>query len=252
MLLAMRFSITVFASVALLANAVPTHGCTMVGCLYSGVELRRDFVVRVTHADKPLLGVDVEVTSNSEKAVLQFTGKTGADGSIKIARLQAGDYWVKAEFLGITAGVQCFHVSQVASRKAKRSLTYEWGDMAPATRKISGSLIDSHPSKDGTPLENLLRKRWVEAPIDGASIRLREALTAKEYSTTASQDGTFSIDQVPDGIYVIHVEGGISASGKYASTDQLIRLSHTSTADRLLLRRTEAAGGSCGGWGLEF
>ena len=34
-----------------------------------------------------------------------------------------------------------------SSKSAKRKFNYEWGDLAPATRRIAGKLIDSQPQK---------------------------------------------------------------------------------------------------------
>jgi hypothetical protein len=70
------------AILPLLTIPVSTVACSAVGCRDRGVELRRNFSVTVTHEDKPLPGVSVRITGNSEVAGHQsFSGLTSADGT---------------------------------------------------------------------------------------------------------------------------------------------------------------------------
>ena len=63
-----------------------------------------------------------------------------------------GDYWLDASFLGVNAAYFCFHVSERPSRKAKRRMRYDWGDLAPATRQLAGKLVDSQPGTGESPI----------------------------------------------------------------------------------------------------
>lgn len=90
---------------------------------------------------------------------------------MKFADLMPGDYWVTADFLGISAGSQCFHVSTVVSVAAKNSIRYTWGDYPNVTtRRVSGTILDSQPSADGTPIWRLTHR--VTVPIMGAQVTL--------------------------------------------------------------------------------
>jgi hypothetical protein len=114
----------------------------MVGCASNGYEMRHDFVVRIKHDGKTLQGVSVRVTSNVENVTkVQFSGLTAVDGTVHVTNLPVGNYWLSAALLGIAAAYECLHVAARTSIKAKRTLTFDWGDMAPATRRIAGKLI---------------------------------------------------------------------------------------------------------------
>jgi len=135
----------IFLSLAIPASTV---ACSTAGCLDRGIELRRNFTVTVTHHGKPLLGVSVQITGDSEGADSQsFTELTSSDGTAHFTHLPPGDYWIKADLLGIAAGYECFHINSLASTKAKKSRRYDWGDEAPAVRQAVGRLLDSQPGK---------------------------------------------------------------------------------------------------------
>src|SRR5713101_9173205 len=120
-----RWLLASAAILALLTIPVSTVACSLVGCLDRGVELRRNFVVTVTHQDKRLPGVSVQITGNSDVAGHQsFLELTGADGTAHFASLPPGDYWIKVDLLGIEAGYECFHINSFASRKAKKTRRY--------------------------------------------------------------------------------------------------------------------------------
>lgn len=226
--------------------------CSMAGCINHGVEVRPIFKVTVKHDRTSLAGVTVEVTSSPSggDSVKVFSGVTGSDGSVRVSNLPPGDYWIDAALLGINAAVQCFHVEQRPSRKAKRSLKYEWGDLAPATKRIAGKLIDSQPGRGGTPLWNLVHR--IEVPISGASLTLHSPFAGTTYHTTSDGHGMFSLDKIPSGIYVLHIEGGKAEERGYEGTDQLLEVSANATRDALLFSRREGGGGSCGGTSLEL
>lgn len=245
-LLSVSLALTLFLLFPALSDA-----CSLTGC-DKGFELRREFVVRITHGGKPLPGVSVRITGSTEQKINElFFRLTAADGTVRVADLPPGEYWLNAELLGITAVFHCFHVNSRTSRKAKKKVNYEWGDEAPATRQIAGRLIDSQPGQGGTPLWNLLHR--VEVPISEARMKLQNPLTGAVHNTVSDANGHFSFDGVPSGTYVIHIEGGTTLNGRdYDSTDQLIQLSETAKSDSLLLKRREASAGSCGGTHLEL
>ena len=231
--------------------AVPARACSMAGCLDRGIEMRSDFAVKIRHADKPLPGAAIKITgpqSTSDAKKLIVT--TGEDGIARMSNLAPGDYWLDAEYLDIGAAYHCFYVSEKPSRKAKRSLTYDWGDLAPGTSRIAGKLVDSQPGKGGTPLWNLLHR--VDVPIVGAKLTLENATTRDVYRTTSDTNGAFAFDGIPNGTYVLHIEAGkVEPDREYEASDHLIALSSSARRNSLLLKRREASGGSCGGTGLE-
>jgi hypothetical protein len=236
----------------LLMIPVSTVACSLVGCADRGVELRKNFTVTVTHQDKPLPGVSVQITGNSDVAGQQsFSALTSVDGTAHFANLPPGDYWIKADLLGIAAGYECFHINSSASRKAKKARRYEWGDMAPAIRQAVGRLVDSQPGKGGNPLENLLHR--VHVPIAEARLELRRPVIGTVYTTVSDANGHFTFDRVPDGTYVLHIDAGTAPGNRaFDATDLLVRFSDAAKRSTLLLSRREPGGGSCGGTSLEI
>jgi hypothetical protein len=236
----------------LLTIPFPTGACSLVGCLDRGIELRRDFTVRVTHEGKPLPGVTVQITGNSGEGNHQsFSGLTNSDGTAHFTNLSAGDYWIQADLLGINAAYECFHINSSASRRAKKSRHYEWGDEPPAVRQAVGRLVDSQPGKGGNPLENLLHR--IDVPIVEARLELRQPVMGTVYTTLSDANGHFAFERVPDGVYVLHIEAGETPENRSLdATDLLVRLSDRAKRSTLRLSRREAGGGSCGGTSLEI
>lgn len=239
----------VFGLILMLPVRAPA--CSLASCLGDGVELRSDFSVHVTIDGKPLPGVTVDVTYfGGGKTGDAFSARTDSHGIARI-KLPAGAYWLHTDLLGISAGGQCFHISQHTSWKAKRSITYEWAELVPTTRQLAGGLVDSQPGQGGNPLWNITHR--VNVPIAGAKLKLQSPLTGKVLTAISDDGGTFAFDSAPEGIYVLHVDNGIAPDDRdYDSADLQIRLSHTSARNSLLLKHQEAGGGFCGGTHLEL
>jgi hypothetical protein len=180
-----------------------------------------------------------------------FSGVTAAEGTVNVAELSPGEYWLVAELLGITAGSECLHIGLHATKKSQRALSYNWGDVAPAVNQIAGRLIDSQPNQAGTPLWNQLHR--VEVPIRKAELKLHDPFTGGVNSTVSDTNGHFSFHGVPDGTYVLHIEAGTAPGGRdYDSTDLLIQLKSTANQGTLVLKRRESFAGSGGGTSLEL
>ena len=216
--------------------------CSLAGCLDAGDELRPTFTILVTHNDKPLAGVTFDIVSEGAK---QFSGTTDETGIVHVEMLKPGLYWLRGDLLGTGVVYTCFHVGGKPSKKARARLTYTWGEDAPTTRRIAGRLLDSQPNKGGTPLWNLTHR--VGIPIRGAGLTLRDPLTHALYSTTSDQDGRFSFEALPNGTYVLHVEGGNAGDLTYDPSDSVVELSSTAKRGELLFKGGPSG---CGGNGL--
>ena len=237
---------------ALLTIPASTVGCSLAGCVDRGLEMRRNFSVMVTHQDKPLPGVSIQITGNSEGSSRQsFSGLTGSDGTARFANLPPGDYWITADLLGIAAAYECFHINTFASRKAKKRRRYGWGDDAFGASQAIGRLVDSQPGKGPNALQNLLHR--VDVPIAEAHMELRQPITNRVFTTVSDPNGHFAFFHVPNGTYVLHIDGGTAPGDlPFDATDLLVQFSDTAKTGTLLLSRREPGGGSCGGTSLEI
>jgi hypothetical protein len=224
--------------------------CSAVACIDNGPEFRPTFEVAVRHDGRPFRGATVEILSYAEgKPSTRFSGVTTSNGVVRFRDLPAGKYWLNTELMGVTAAYHCFHIAQRSSRIAKVRVTYEWGNFALATRQVTGSLIDSQPGTGESPLWNLVHRR--NLPIVGATLKLQDAFTGRVFISTSDMDGAFGFDTIPEGLYVLRVEGGRS-NREFESADKLIRVSPKAKGSRLTLTKHDAGGGDCGGTVLEL
>lgn len=221
----------IFASAAL--------GCSMAGCVNNGDEVRPTFTISVTHDDKPLAGVSFHVLA---KGTEQFSGVTDDTGSIHVAKLPPGLYWLKGEIFGTGVVYTCFHVSEKPSRKAKTGLNYTWGDEAPASTRIAGRLVVSQPAKGGTPIWNLTHR--VDVPLAAANLILHDPVSHASYMTTSDKDGHFFFEGLPEGTYVLHIDGGSADGFTYDPTDSVMKLTSSAQRSELLFRGGPSG---CGG-----
>lgn len=248
----MRQFLGTAALIVLLAVPNSSQACSMVACSDKGAEMRRDFVVKVTYRDKPLFGVSVWVASGSlEQQINLFSGLTSRDGSVRIANLAPGEYWLHAELLNVVAGVECFYVGSRPSKRARKAIAYEWGELAPTIREVAGKFIDSQPGNGGNPLWNLTHR--VDVPVREARLNLVSPFTRESYATETDADGHFSFRGISPGTYVLNVIAGTEPEGRhFGGASLVIQLSDTADRDTLVLEYRDAGGGSCGGTGLRL
>jgi len=250
--LTLRRSTIFFALILFSFLPLPAVSCSMIGCSGDGDEMHHSFKVRIVRNGKPLTGTTVRIARTGEAGNKKFfLGTTGSDGSVHITNLPPGNYWIYTDLLGISAGTNCFHVSSHSTSKALKSLRYEWGDLAPATRSMQGILVDSQPGKTGTPIERLLHR--VEVPIANARLTLHDPFSGSAVTTLTDETGKFSFAGISKGTYVVHIDSGTAPGGReYDSSDILVALADKAKLDALRLVRREAGGGSCGGTSLEL
>jgi hypothetical protein len=226
---------------AILAAPVVTPACSLAGCAGDGVELRRSFVVRVAHDGRPLAGVSITIRKFDAKDVLLKT--TDLNGRARIDDLPPGSYWLDSDLLGISAGSQCFHVAETPTKKVKKEISYDWGEIAPSVRQMDGQLVESEPGQGGTPLQNALRR--VDVPISGAKLKLTNPLTGAIYNSVSDAGGRFSFDATPKGTYVLNIEGDAATKKvDFNSSDMVVKFSPKAKLAQLSL---EARPSGCGG-----
>jgi hypothetical protein len=193
-----RFSCTSYHVVRLLDS----------GCIGGGARVSSSFRVSVTHGDKPLLGVHVEITKprreSGEDEVVVFSGTTATDGTIKV-KLPTGEYRLGVQYLGISVEYECFHIGGSGRSKAEKHLKHTWGELAPAIREMKGRLSNAEPdSHDKTQLSFLHR---VNIPVAGAKLQMPGPTNKEPYKAMTNTTGDFSFGPVPDGTYVLHGRG---------------------------------------------
>lgn len=230
-----RARITLLAVTVLLLLPQRSTACSLVGCTNRGMEMRKSFTVKVTFASKPLAGVQVKITDGTpgnDVVKVVFSGTTSSDGSIRISELKPGDYNLTADYLEIGAAYRCFHVLAHSGWKAKRRVQYEWGDLAPATRYVRGQVVNNEEAPNLSRVQRMMHS--VKSPIAGATLTLRGPDSKGPYTTVTKNDGSFSFEGVPDGVYVLHLDAGQSTTGKsYGREDYLLSIAAKAEPDTL-------------------
>jgi hypothetical protein len=203
-----------------------------------------------------LHGAKVEITAlpAGRPIVTELTDSSGRATIKKLPR--GGEYHIRVSYLGVTAGEDCFHVRAQSSASARSTLRYGWGGYGVSMRAVAGRLEESQPGKGvtlmtgkggallvgegGHPILNF--DPGVTVPIEGVTTSLENALTREVLRSQSDDKGLFRFPDVPDGIYVLHIEGGKTARA-YAPTDMVVPVSHTATRDSVVLTLSED---SCG------
>ncbi|QOY87435.1 MSCRAMM family protein [Paludibaculum fermentans] len=227
---------------------LPSSGwaCSLVACIDGGPAFSSSFTVQLKYERKPLRGGTVRIMSNGD---LRFSGATDADGTLRVSKLAPGEYWMEVEFLGINAAYHCFHIAQDVSVFAKRRASYEWGRFGTPTRRVAGTLVDSQPGTGESPLWNQVHR--VKRPIRGSTVIIQNPLTGVVLKTKSDADGNFVFDPLRDGQYVLRVEGGAS-NRDFAFVDMLVHVSSKAQGDRLILTKSDAGAGTCGGTSVQI
>ncbi|MGC4051853.1 MAG: hypothetical protein QM757_21120 [Paludibaculum sp.] len=217
-----------------------SFACSGVSCKDGGPAFASSFTVKLQYERKPLRGGTVRILSSDK---IRFLGVTGDDGTLRVSSLPPGQYWMDVEFLGISADYHCFHISTHPTILAKRSSSYAWGGFGTPTRRVAGTLVDSQPGTGESPLWNQVHR--VKHPIHGSTVRIQNPMTGAVLITESDADGNFAFDPVPDGLYVLRVEGGTS-NRDFAFVDRLVQVSSKAKGDRLILTKVDAGAGTCG------
>jgi len=192
------------------------------------MELRQvspNLTIAVTHRGKPIAGITVQVVP--EKSVDPvFIGATDELGTVLIEGLVAGRYHLTASREGFDAGKEWIEVVAVPNAKTRERFEFHWADWSYQTRRVAGTLTGFVPGNTGNKLMDIVHPQ--ETVYPGVDITLKNAFSSDEYRTVSDSTGTFIIGDVPDGIYILTIAGGMKAiSGTADTTRQVVDVSHT-------------------------
>ncbi len=241
----------VLASAALPLAWSSSALCSQVPCAWvKNLEMHKNFVASVTHEKKPLGGVTIEVYTSDQngESVLLLSGKSKADGTFVVADLRPGDYWLGVTLLGVhAAGPDCFYVTNRPSRKAKRALTYSWGDTPLVVSRLAGELTERRAGTEGTSAGN--HDNPVSMPIPRARLTLQNATSGASYTTTSTENGGFAFDSVPSGTYVLQVEYENEPTNDPRRDHVVVEINPKASGSALAFTRMQSTeGGTYLGW----
>jgi hypothetical protein len=226
-------NVSVAVMYLLVMTAEAAHGCSI-----SSMQLQQvssDLTVVVTHRDNPIAGIAVEVVAY-ESGDRVFDGITDEHGTVFIHGLLLGRYFLTAAQAGIESGKGWIEVAAVPEAKRIDRFEFQWADWAYQTSRIAGTLSGLIPGNTGNELQDLIHPKQVT--YSGVAMTLRNAFSDAEYRTVSDSTGFFIFDNVPDGIYVLTVDGGMMsiAARPADKTTLVVELTLTSNRNSLPLQ----------------
>jgi hypothetical protein len=197
-------------------------------------KVSRDVTVLVTHRDMPIAGITVSLLPENHIAPV-FIGDTDSRGIVVIRKLSFGKYFVTAVHDGLEAGKDWIEVVAKPDAKTVKRLTFEWADWSYETSRVEGTLTGHIPGNTGNKLLDIAHP--VETVYPGIDLTLTGAFSDDEYQTISDSSGTFLFGEVPDGIYLLRIAGGMkSVSGVGDITIIVFDVKRTSKRDSLPLQ----------------
>ncbi len=193
------------------------------GCELRSLELRKvppDLTVVVTHRDRPIAGISVQVVPEKSSEPV-FKANTDGNGAVVIRGLAPGRYYLTASHEDFEAGREWIEVAAAPNSKTVKRFDFQWADWSYQTSRVAGALTGRVPGNTGNKLMDIVHP--VKAVYPGVEITLRSALSNDEYRTNSDSTGAFLISNVPDGVYVLTIGGGMkSVTGIAEVTRQVV------------------------------
>jgi hypothetical protein len=198
------------------------------GCSLQSLELRQvshDLKVVVRHRHHPIAGIKVQIVPEKSNEPV-FTGTTNQRGTLLIEGLMVGRYYLTASHEDFEAGKEWIEVVAIPDAKTKKRFDFQWADWSYQTRRVAGTLTGLVRGNTGNKLMDIVHPKEIVYP--GVDITLKNAFSNDEYRTVSDSTGTFIIGDVPDGIYILTIAGGMeSITGTADTTKQVIDVTHT-------------------------
>jgi hypothetical protein len=183
-----------------------------------------DLTIVVTHRGKPIAGITVQVVREGSVEPV-FTSTTDEHGAVLIQGLMVGRYHLTASRDGFDAGKEWIEVVAIPDAKTKKRFDFRWADWSYQTSRVAGTLTGLVPGDTGNKLMDIVHPK--ETVYPGVDITLKNAFSDEEYRTVSDSTGTFLIGDVPDGIYILIIAGGMKAiTGTADTTKQVIDVMH--------------------------
>lgn len=235
--------------------AIPVLGILIVraafACSALPLETQRvspDLTVVVTHRQKPIAGIEIQVVPEGSSETI-YSGVTDRQGTVLIQGLKPGAYFLTASHRDFEAGEVLLEVADSTVAAAKKRLDFQWADSAYQSRRVAGTLTGFVPGDTGNAIMNLVHPRVTL--YAGVAITLKNAFSDDEYRTISDSSGLFILEPVPDGIYVLTIDGGMkSVWGTVGPTRQVLDLTQAASRDSLDFQLQP--GSSCGPPHLEL
>ena len=215
------------------------------GCSARPLELRKvspNLTIVVTHRNKPISGIRVQVVPAKSTETV-FTGVTDGHGTVLIRGLAPRQYHVTASHDDFEAEMEWIEVVAAPDLKSAKRLHFQWADWSYETSRVAGTLTGLIPGSTGNKLMDIVHP--VKTSYSGVDISLKEAFSGGDFHTISDSSGGFIFSDVPDGVYVLTIAGGMkSIAGMADTTRQVIEVIRRSKRDSLPQLKNTGCGGT--------
>jgi hypothetical protein len=172
-----------------------------------------------------------------------FTGVTDGHGAVLIRGLAPRQYHVTASHDDFEAGMEWIEVVAAPDAKTAKRLDFQWADWSYETSRVAGTLTGLIPGSTGNKLMDIVHP--VKTSYPGVEISLKEAFSGDEFHTISDSSGGFIFSDVPDGIYVLTIAGGMKSMGRMADmTRQVIDVTRRTKRDSLPMQLKDTGCGN--------
>lgn len=215
------------------------------GCSVQSLELRRvapTVVLVITHHTKPIAGVEVTVL-REEVSTPVLVAVSDERGMVTPRHLARGKYFVRVSHEGFDSQTAWLEVVDRGGPDVARRVEISWADWSDRTSRTAGTLTGLIPGDTGNKLMDLVHP--VRTSYPGVAVELKAAFSDDTMKTLSDSSGAFAFPDLPDGIYILTVAGGMKSVGSTADVTRLvIDINHDSTVSTLPLKLGDDG---CGG-----
>jgi len=209
-------------------------------------EVSSDVTLLVTHRGKPIPGIEIKIFRMKNSTPV-FAGITREQGTVLHKPLAPGQYHVYVSHEGFDAPTEWIEVVTRAGKNVVARLDIKWADWSYETSRVRGTLSGLIPGHTGKRLMDIVHP--VKTVYPGVAMSLKGAFSSDEYQTISDSSGEFVFPDVPPGVYVLSIAGGMeSVAGTAGPTRQVIDVTASSSAASLPLNLRDTG---CGGTGFQ-
>ena len=228
------------AVVASLATA-SAHACT-----YSSAPnlVRSRFAVEVVWREQPVKGLTVYVSTDPNgdaESVVVSRQLTGDDGRAPFRGIKPGKYFVGVKHPAMEISIGAEVVWARFKGNVNPTLRLDWPTYAVTAQRVVGWI--QAPRNTGSRVMDLANPQF--QLLGGATLRLSEAVSDRTIATTKTDDnGNFAFEEVPPGLYMLHVDKMADAQFAKWVGHIPVEVSLESPSGALNLRLGELCGGT--------
>lgn len=210
------------------------------GCSVQSLQLKKvapDFDVYITHQDKPIAGIKVEIVSKDTPNKPTLEELSDDHGRVHVFGLARGEYYLTASHLDFEAGKEWIEVVDAATVEIKTitRFDFQWAYGSYETSSVAGTLSGLVPGNTGNKLKDIINPVSVFYP--GVEITLKNAFSDESYRVVSDSSGSFVFGTVKSGIYLLTIAGGEkSVSGVASDTNLILDVLPSSKRELLQLK----------------